>query len=312
VLELADVMPALTMTASLVHAEALLQLDRLDEAASWLERAEAAPAFRASWLPALRLRAINGQRALRAGEWEVASMHFRAAEKLSAQAGIGEPCLSPWARYAVVSHLRAGRTADAQRVLGWLDRCAARLPCRWPRIAALSGRAELAELAGDAAATEAAFGQALALHDGLELPLERIETLLEYGMFLRRAGSQTRARPVLAEAVSAAEAIGARWLARHAHSELGASGGRRRRTSDNRLTPQERRVLDLAAQGLSNDAIASRLRVAGGTVKTHLEHIYAKLGVHSRRELMLRRPDTAYAQATVPAAGPRQASAGRR
>jgi ATP/maltotriose-dependent transcriptional regulator MalT len=309
VLDLADVMPALTLSAGLVHAEALLQLGRPAEAASWLELAAPAPAFRASWLPALRLRSINGQRALRAGEWEAASTHFRVAEQLSAQAGIGEPCLSPWARHAVVSHLRAGRTADAQRVLGWLDRCAARLPCRWPRIAALSGRAGLAELAGDTAAAEAAFGQALTLHEGLTLPLERIETLLEYGTFLRRTGSQARARPVLAEAVSAAEAIGASWLARHAHSELGASGGRRRRTSDNRLTPQERRVLELAAEGLSNEAIASRLRVAAGTVKTHLEHIYAKLGVHSRRELMLRCRDTALGQAIVPAAGPRRASA---
>jgi DNA-binding NarL/FixJ family response regulator len=59
-----------------------------------------------------------------------------------------------------------------------------------------------------------------------------------------------------------------------------------------RLTPQERRVSALAAQGLSNDAIASQLRVSAGTVKTHLEHVYAKLGVHSRRELMLRGGDT--------------------
>jgi ATP/maltotriose-dependent transcriptional regulator MalT len=302
-------MPALTLSAGLVHAEALLQLGRPEEADSWLAQAEAAPAFRASWVPALRLRAINGQRALRAGEWEAASLHFRAAEKLSQQSGIGEPCLSPWARYAVLSHLRAGRAADAQRVLGWLDRCAARLPCRWPRIAALSGRAALAEAAGDEPAAEAAFGQAIKLHEGLELPLERIETLLEYGTFLRRTGSQARARPVLAQAVQAAEAIDAAWLGRHAHRELGASGGRRRRGSSNRLTPQERRVLELAAQGLSNEAIANRLRVAAGTVKTHLEHIYAKLGVHSRRELMLRGHDRAGLEATAPAAAARRVSA---
>lgn len=58
-----------------------------------------------------------------------------------------------------------------------------------------------------------------------------------------------------------------------------------------RLTPQELRVFELAAQGLSNEAIAGRLRVSPGTVKTHLEHIYAKLGVHSRRELILRRSE---------------------
>ncbi|HEY1918024.1 MAG TPA: AAA family ATPase [Streptosporangiaceae bacterium] len=312
VLDLADVMPALTMTAGLVHAEALLQLGRADEAATWLARAEAAPAFLASWAPALRARALRGQQALRAGEWEAASTHLRAAEKLSARAGIGEPCMSRWARHAVVSHLRAGRRADAQGVLDWLERCIRRLPCRWPRIAALCGRAVLAELTGDAAAAEAAFGQALDLHEGLDLPLERIETLLEYGTFLRRDGRQARARPMLAEAVSAAEAIGADWLARHAHRELAASGGRRRRGSDNRLTPQERRVLELAARGLSNEAIASRLRVAAGTVKTHLEHIYAKLGVHSRRELMLRCGDTAGAEAGPPAAATQQARAGGR
>jgi DNA-binding CsgD family transcriptional regulator len=198
-----------------------------------------------------------------------------------------------WARHAIVSHLRAGRTGDAERVLGWLDRCASRLPCRWPRIAALAGRAGLAEAGGDPQAAQDAFTEALALHDGLELPLERIETLLEFGTFLRRIGSSARARPLLAEAVAAAEAVGAHWLAGQAHQELAASGGRRRRRREmsDRLTPQERRVFELAAEGLSNDAIASRLRVSAGTIKTHLEHIYAKLGVHSRRELMLRRDD---------------------
>ncbi|HEX6525016.1 MAG TPA: LuxR C-terminal-related transcriptional regulator, partial [Streptosporangiaceae bacterium] len=292
VLELRDAMPALAVTASVIHAEILLHLGRLDEARQWLAHAEAAPAAEASWEPALRLRRITGQLALRAGEWHTASTRLREAEELSTQAGIGEPCLSMWARPAVVAYLRAGRAADAERVLGWLDRCAARLPCRWPRIAALSARAGLAELAGDTEAAEAAFTEALRLHSGLPLPLERIETLLEYGSFLRRAGASARARPLLGEAMSAAEAIGADWLARHAHRELTASGGRRRhRETASRLTPRERRVFELAAQGLSNDAIASRLQISPGTVKTHLEHIYTKLGIHSRRELMLRQTE---------------------
>ncbi|MBV9450121.1 MAG: AAA family ATPase [Streptosporangiaceae bacterium] len=291
VLELRDAMPALAVTASVIHAEILMHLGRLDEADQWLAHAEAAPAVEASWEPALRLRRIMGQRALRAGEWHTASTCLREAEELSIQAGIGEPCLSMWGRPAVVAYLRAGRTADAKRVVDWLDRCAARLPCRWPRIAALCARAGLAELAGDPAA-EAAFTEALRLHDGLPLPLERIETLLEYGSFLRRAGASARARPLLGEAMSAAEAIGADWLARHAHRELTASGGRRRRRETaSRLTPRERRVFELAAQGLSNEAIASRLQISAGTVKTHLEHIYTKFGIHSRRELMLRRTE---------------------
>jgi len=305
VLDLADVMPALTTTTSVLHAEILLQTGRTDEAAQWLARAESAPVFRACWQPALRLGGLRGLRALRAGEWDAASTHYLAVESLSGRAGIEEPCLLMWARHAITAHLRAGRTADAERVLGWLDRCAVRLPCQWPRIAALCGRAGLAEQDGDAKAAEDAFSEALARHAGLELPLERIETLLEFGTFLRRVGAAARARPLLAEAVATAEGIGAQWLAGQAHQELAASGGRRRRRREvsDRLTPQERRVFEFAAEGLSNDAIASRLRVSAGTVKTHLEHIYAKLGVHSRRELMLRRDAMLWLNHARPAPG---------
>jgi DNA-binding NarL/FixJ family response regulator len=44
-------------------------------------------------------------------------------------------------------------------------------------------------------------------------------------------------------------------------------------------------VARLAAQGLTNPAVGERLFVSRGTVKTHLEHVYAKLGVHNRAEL---------------------------
>ena len=51
------------------------------------------------------------------------------------------------------------------------------------------------------------------------------------------------------------------------------------------LTAQEQRVADLAAARLSNKEIADQLYLSVKTIETHLERIYAKLGIHSRREL---------------------------
>jgi predicted ATPase/class 3 adenylate cyclase/DNA-binding CsgD family transcriptional regulator len=53
------------------------------------------------------------------------------------------------------------------------------------------------------------------------------------------------------------------------------------------LTPTELQVTDLIAQGLTNQQIAERLIMGRATVKTHLEHIFAKLSITSRTELAL-------------------------
>ncbi|MCG8656303.1 response regulator transcription factor [Yimella sp. NH-Cas1] len=45
------------------------------------------------------------------------------------------------------------------------------------------------------------------------------------------------------------------------------------------LTPREREVLELMAQGLSNGSIAGRLFVTGGAVEKHTQRIFAKLGL---------------------------------
>lgn len=58
------------------------------------------------------------------------------------------------------------------------------------------------------------------------------------------------------------------------------------------LTPREQEVLDLLAEGLTPDEMASRLVVTPKTVAKHIEHILGKLGVHSRAQavaLALRR-----------------------
>jgi DNA-binding CsgD family transcriptional regulator len=51
------------------------------------------------------------------------------------------------------------------------------------------------------------------------------------------------------------------------------------------LTPAERDVIRLVAEGLRNADIAARLFVSPATVKTHLVHVFAKLGVSTRAEL---------------------------
>lgn len=50
------------------------------------------------------------------------------------------------------------------------------------------------------------------------------------------------------------------------------------------LTAREREVLDLVAGGASNGDVATTMVVSPKTVKKHLEHVYAKLGVRSRAE----------------------------
>ena len=51
------------------------------------------------------------------------------------------------------------------------------------------------------------------------------------------------------------------------------------------LTPTELQVVALVADGLTNPQIAERLLMGRATVKTHLDHVFTKTGVHSRTEL---------------------------
>jgi DNA-binding CsgD family transcriptional regulator len=52
------------------------------------------------------------------------------------------------------------------------------------------------------------------------------------------------------------------------------------------LTPTERDVVRLVSEGLANNDIATRLFVSPHTVQTHLTHVYTKLGLTSRVQLV--------------------------
>ena len=77
-------------------------------------------------------------------------------------------------------------------------------------------------------------------------------------------------------------------FAERARGELLATGEKvRKRTVATRdvLTAQERQVVRLASEGLSNPEIGARLFLSPRTVEWHLRNAFTKLGIHSRREL---------------------------
>jgi DNA-binding CsgD family transcriptional regulator len=64
-------------------------------------------------------------------------------------------------------------------------------------------------------------------------------------------------------------------------------GERKRRTSGwASLTPTEHQVVRLVSEGLANNDIATRLFVSPRTVQSHLTHVYTKLGLTSRVQLV--------------------------
>lgn len=118
--------------------------------------------------------------------------------------------------------------------------------------------------------------------------LEHARALTDLGAAMRRTGRRIDARQPLQHGMELAAACGATGLAARARDELLAAGARPRRvarTGLQALTPSERRVAELAGQGLSNREIAHALFVTIKTVETHLSHIYAKLGITCREQL---------------------------
>lgn len=290
--ELTELVPLGATHNAVVRFFTLLHLDRADEADDCRRQLEALLNERDEGISRIWVLHLQGITHLGLGRPGAAAAVYLRAEQLSDRLGIGEPCVVPWAGRAAIAHARAGRDTDAARVLDRLDACATRLPCRYPAVAAAFGRAELAIRHADHRTAEQHYLEALTLHDGAQLPMERTSVLLAYGDMLRRNGSPSRARPVFAEALHTAESVGAPALARYAREGLSSTGGRRRRRStDGRLTSQELRIARLMRAGNSRREIAQRLRVSEATVRTHLQHIYTKLDIHSARELMTTNAD---------------------
>jgi DNA-binding CsgD family transcriptional regulator len=157
-----------------------------------------------------------------------------------------------------------------------------------PRLEQLIARAR-GILAGPDGA-EAHYATALADPAGDQWPFERAQLRLDYGEWLRRRRRINDAKPVLTEALETFRRLGARSWAQRAQAELRASGvavtgAPAERDALGELTPQQRQIVRLASDGLTNRQIGDRLFLSPRTVSSHLYRSYPKLGVAGRNQL---------------------------
>jgi DNA-binding CsgD family transcriptional regulator len=289
---LADLAPERAFWAAIAHSYILIEMGRLDEARSWSETARSLANPIDGWPGSLWLWHVDAQMALQDRRREDACALFEKIEALADQTGILEPCVVPWMGDAMGAYAVSHRTADAGRIFERLQASIGRLPCRSPRVVIALARATASDLMADGPGAEAAYEEARSLSRALPSPPLQARVLLRYGVYLRRRGDRVAARQPFAEALELAESVGAEIIVNRAGEELLASGGRHRRRRENpdALTGSEARVASLAYEGMSDREIAQRLNISVHTVETHLQHVYRKLGIKSRRDLMRRPP----------------------
>ena len=197
--------------------------------------------------------------------------------------GVVDADLSP-APELVEAYTRLGRVDEATRTArAYAEQAAAK---GQPWALARSARAT-ATICPDGELDEH-FEAALALHARTLDTFEQARTRLAYGSRLRRSRRRVDARGQLRLAVTTFDQLGAARWADQAATELKATGetARRREPSTaDQLTPQERQIAVLLAEGRSTREAAAAMFLSPKTVEYHLRNVYAKLAIHSRAEL---------------------------
>jgi DNA-binding CsgD family transcriptional regulator/tetratricopeptide (TPR) repeat protein len=183
---------------------------------------------------------------------------------------------------AVRADRRAEGRAVVERAVGNLGGTAS------PRLAQLIARAR--GILADPADAGAHFAVALSDPAGEKWPFERAQLRLDYAEWLRRRRRINEAKPELAMAAETFRRLGARSWAQRAEAELRASGiaatsAQRAPDPLTELTPQQRQIVRLAVDGLTNREIGDRLLLSPRTVSSHLYRSFPKLGITDRHQL---------------------------
>lgn len=196
-----------------------------------------------------------------------------------------------WRALVVEAHLGVGQLDSAGRALAELVDVVGvnGLHAADADVRRLSGH--LAEAHGEPDRALRAYGPAPsgpAGPSGPPLPLARLE--MAHGRLLRRRGETRAAIDHLRSARAVLSRLGAVPFLAGCDAELEACGLRSPKASAKNmlaLTAREEVVARLVASGLSNREAAAQLYVSAKAIEYHLGHIYAKLGVTSRRHLAM-------------------------
>jgi DNA-binding CsgD family transcriptional regulator len=199
--------------------------------------------------------------------------------------------LHNYASYLGVADLAAAAVRADRRMEGCdvIEHALSRLDGRASaRLEQLIARAR--GILADPARAEANFSKALSDPAGDQWPFERAQLRLDYAEWLRRRRRINDAKVVLTEALATFRRLRARSWMQRAQAELRAcgvavTGAPAKPDALAELTPQQRQIVRLASDGLTDREIGDRLFLSPRTVSSHLYRSYPKLGVASRHQL---------------------------
>lgn len=270
------------LLAALCHA--MIERDEAEDAAEELRRACLLDASHVETYFDNILAFARGRVRLAQGRTEAGVEELLACGARQEAWGALNPAMIPWRSTVAPALAQLGRLDEARRHAA--EELARARSVGAPRALGIALRA--VGLVSERECSISALEEAVATLAPSQCDLELARALTDLGAVLNHAGRRVDARERLTLALDRAHSCGAHGLAARAHAELLAAGSRPRRLAlegPDSLTPSERRVAELAAQGLSNREVAQVSFVAVKTVEMHLGRAYRKLGISSRADL---------------------------
>jgi DNA-binding CsgD family transcriptional regulator len=265
-------------------AQALLEQGEADEAARVIDRGGFPEQLPLDQVHLVWFRLYRARVRIQTGSPERGVEELRQVGETVRLVPFDNPSSVPWRSWAAEG-LRLLDRNDEARALAAEELALAR---RWGDPHGIGASLRVLGLVAGGTAGIGLLREAVEVLAGSQARLEHARALVDLGAALRRANQRTEARERLREGVGLARTLGAFGLAERANKEIAATGARPRkvlRTGLDALTASERRVAQLAVDGMSNKEIAQTLFVTIKTVEVHLSSAYRKLEISSRTQL---------------------------
>jgi DNA-binding NarL/FixJ family response regulator len=219
---------------------------------------------------------------LATGETGAADLHLTEALEIFDRVSFREPAIWRVDGDAIEAALAVGDVERANALLARFEKRAARSGIPWSLAVSARCRGLVLAAQGALEAAAEALERALAEHECCPMPFERARTLLVQGRLQRRLKQKRQARLSLDEARELFTRQGADTWVALVDGELARVAVRR---APEELSATELRIARLAADGLTNQAIAEQVFVSVKTVESNLKRAYRKLDISSRAQL---------------------------